>query len=84
MGRRDKKVSGPLSPLAGASKGLYARGDLPEGVATARTLLSLLGIAVCVVGLLVAWRLDQIAGMALLVVGGFLLILPFTAATDEE
>lgn len=53
-------------------------------MASARTLLGLVGVAISVAALVVAWRLDQIAGMALLVVGGFLLILPFTASTHEE
>ena len=53
-------------------------------MATARTFLSLLGIGVSLVGLPIAWWVDRISGMALLVVGGFLLILPLTASTDEE
>jgi hypothetical protein len=57
---------------------------LIEAVATARTLLSLLGIGISLAGLPIAWWVDRIAGMALLVVGGFLMILPLTASTDEE
>jgi hypothetical protein len=67
----------------GLERPLGGRG--PPGVmATARTLLGLLGVAISVAGLIVAWRLEQFAGMALIVVGAFLLILPFTASTDEE
>lgn len=53
-------------------------------VATPRTVLSLLGIGISLMGLPIAWWVDRIAGMALLVVGGFLIILPLTASTDEE
>jgi hypothetical protein len=60
------------------------QGPLIEPVATARILLSLLGIGISLVGLPIAWWVDRIAGMALLVVGGFLIILPLTASTDEE
>jgi hypothetical protein len=60
------------------------RGLFIVAVATPRTVLSLLGIGISLMGLPIAWWVDRIAGMALLVVGGFLIILPLTASTDEE
>ncbi len=59
------------------------RGHLPGPVASTRTLLGVLGLAFAVVGIVVAWIVDRLAGMAFLIVGAFLLILPFTRPRDE-
>lgn len=53
-------------------------------MASARTLLSLVGLGIAVAGLVVGWRLDQTVGMAMVIVGGIVLILPLTASTEEE
>jgi hypothetical protein len=54
-------------------------------VASARTLLSLLGFAIAVVGLAVAWSgADRFLALAILIVGGFLLTLPFTRPHEDE
>ena len=50
----------------------------------ARALLAILGIGIAVVGIAVALWFDRFAGMAVLVVGAFLIILPFTGFRDEE
>ncbi len=53
-------------------------------VASARVVLGILGLAFGVAGVYVAWSFDRLVGMAFLVVGAFLLILPFsTLRTDE-
>ncbi|HEX9341498.1 MAG TPA: hypothetical protein VF992_10100 [Thermoplasmata archaeon] len=52
-------------------------------MASTRTLLGVLGLAFAVVGIVVAWIVDRLAGMAFLIVGAFLLILPFTRPRDE-
>lgn len=49
-----------------------------------RTLLIVLGLGIAVGGLVVAWAVDQTVGMAMLIVGALVVILPFTAATEEE
>lgn len=54
------------------------------GVASARTLLTLLGLGFALAGIGVAWTLDRLIGMLMLVVGAFLLILPFTRPHGEE
>jgi hypothetical protein len=51
---------------------------------TARLFLSILGIIFAIAGILVAWTFDRIAGLAVLLVGAFLLILPLsTYHTDD-
>jgi len=53
-------------------------------VASTRTALGVLGFAFAVVGIGVAWVVEPLAGMAFLIVGAFLLILPFTRPPEEE
>jgi len=55
-------------------------------VTSARTLLGVLGFSIAVVGLAVAWSgaADPFIGLAILIVGGFLLMLPFTRPHEDE
>jgi len=55
-------------------------------VTSARTLLGVLGFSIAVVGLAVAWSgaADRFIGLAILIVGGFLLMLPFTRPHEDE
>lgn len=53
-------------------------------MAATRSLLVVLGFGIAVGGLLIAWAVDRTVGMAMLIVGALVAILPFTAATDEE
>jgi len=54
-------------------------------VASARTLLGILGLAIAIVGLAVAWSgADRFIGLAILIAGGFLLMLPFTRPHEDE
>jgi uncharacterized protein YjeT (DUF2065 family) len=45
----------------------------------AETALAILGILFAVAGVVVAWVADRFAGLALLLMGAFLLALPFMA-----
>ena len=53
-------------------------------VVLARTILGLLGLAFAIAGIAVAWTFDRLVGMAILVVGAFLFILPFTGIREDE
>ena len=53
-------------------------------MASSRTLFAIVGFGVAVAGIGVAWTVDRLIGMALLIVGGFLLILPFSRVHDDE
>jgi len=53
-------------------------------VETARLFLSLLGIIFAIAGILVAWTFDRLAGLAVLVVGAFLLILPLITYRPDD
>ena len=53
-------------------------------MASARTLFALAGIGVAALGVAVAGLVDHYIGMGLLVVGGFLLILPFTTSRPDD
>jgi len=53
-------------------------------VASARILFGILGFGIAILGLATAWLVDRLAGMALLVVGGSILILPFTRPHQDE
>jgi len=54
-------------------------------VASTRTLLGVLGFTIAIVGLAVAWSgVDRFIGLAILIVGGFLLMLPFTRPHEDE
>ena len=49
-------------------------------MASARTYLAGLGLAFIAAGIAVAWRFDPLTGLAVFIIGAFLLILPFTRA----
>ena len=49
----------------------------------AQGALALLGIAFVAAGIVVASAVDSLTGLAILVVGAFLIILPMTAIRDE-
>jgi len=54
-------------------------------MASARILLSLLGVGIAAAGIVAArFGLDPFIALALVVVGAFLLILPFTRSQDDE
>ena len=53
-------------------------------VESARVFLTLLGVVFAVAGLLVSWSFDSIAGIALLLIGAFLLILPLISYRSDE
>ncbi len=68
----------------GAAKALFSARSRTRRVASTRTLLGVLGLAFAVIGIGVGWVVEPLAGMAFLIVGAFLLILPFTRPHDEE
>lgn len=51
---------------------------------TARILLAILGVVFAVAGLLVAWTYDSIAGLAVLLLGASLLILPVITYRPDD
>jgi len=54
-------------------------------VASARILLGVLGFVIALVGIAVAWSgADRFIALAILIVGGFLLMLPFTRPHEDE
>jgi len=54
-------------------------------MASARILLSLLGVGIAAAGIVAArLGLDPFIGLALVVVGAFLLILPFTRRHEDD
>jgi len=53
-------------------------------VESVRIALMFLGIAFALAGLYVASAVDALIGMGVLIVGAFLLLLPFTRLRDEE
>lgn len=50
----------------------------------ARTFLLVLGLSFACIGILLASAVDPLIGLGVLVVGAFLLILPFAAIGPEE
>ena len=50
----------------------------------ARVFLAILGLVFAVAGILVAWTFDRITGLAVLVVGAFLIILPLISSRSDE
>ena len=60
------------------------RRGFPRDVASARAALIVFGIAFALAGLYVASAVDALIGMGVLIVGAFLLIIPFTRDRDEE
>jgi hypothetical protein len=53
-------------------------------VASARALLVLVGLALAIAGVYVVTAFDPIMGLSFLVVGAFLMFLPFTALRGDE
>jgi len=53
-------------------------------VEPARSFLLVLGTVFAVAGLYVAWSFERLVGMGVLLVGAFLLVLPFLAPTSDE
>lgn len=66
------------------SKCLNNAGEFSQSVASARSFLMLLGVVFALAGIYIAWAFDRLVGMGVLVVGAFLLILPFTAVRSDE
>ncbi len=50
----------------------------------ARVFLAFLGLIFAVAGILVAWAFDRITGLAVLLVGAFLLILPLITLRSDD
>ncbi len=50
----------------------------------ARLFLAVLGLVFAVSGVLVAWTFDKIAGLAVLLLGAFLLILPLITYRPDD
>lgn len=50
----------------------------------ARLFLAVLGLGFAIAGILVAWTYDKIAGLAVLLLGAFLLALPLITYRQEE
>lgn len=55
-----------------------------EDVASARTFLAILGFGFALAGVYLAWVFDRLVGIGFLVVGAFLLILPFSTHSTED
>jgi len=50
----------------------------------ARVFLAVLGVVFAVAGLIVGWTYDSLAGLAILLVGAFLLILPLMSYRSDD
>src|SRR2546422_1502941 len=57
---------------------------VPPSVERARVGLAVLGLALDIAGVVVAWTVDKFAGLAVLVIGAFLLFLPFMRSSGDE
>ncbi len=53
-------------------------------MAEARTFLVVLGLVFAIAGLAVAWTFDRLIGIGVLLIGAFLLALPFTRSREDE
>jgi len=53
-------------------------------VEPARVFLAVLGLAFAVAGVAIAWTFDKFTGLAVLVIGAFLLFLPFMRSLGDE
>lgn len=51
---------------------------------TAGAFLTVLGLAFAIAGIAVAWMYDRLAGIACLVIGAFLLILPLMSYRSDD
>ena len=50
----------------------------------ARVFLAVLGLAFAVAGVAIAWTFDKFTGLAVLVIGAFLLFPPFMRSLGDE
>ena len=55
-----------------------------SAVDAARAFLAVLGLAFAVAGVVVAWSVDKFTGLAVLVIGAFLLFLPFMRSLGDD
>ncbi len=55
-----------------------------SAVDAARAFLAVLGLAFAVAGVVVAWTVDKFTGLAVLVIGAFLLFLPFMRSLGDD
>ena len=55
-----------------------------KAVETARAFLSILGLVFAVAGVVVGWTFDRLAGIACLVIGAFLLVLPLMSYRSDD
>jgi len=69
---------------SGVLKTPLTRLSVAPYVASARTYLAGLGLVFVAAGIAVAWRFDPLTGLAVFIIGAFLLILPFTRARYDE
>jgi len=46
--------------------------------------LAVLGLALDIAGVVVAWTVDKFAGLAVLVIGAFVVFLPFMRSSGDE
>lgn len=51
---------------------------------SARVFLTVLGVVFAVAGLVVGWTFDSLSGIALLLIGAFLLILPLISYRPDD
>ncbi len=68
----------------GAARNAFIGEGHRRAVETARIFLAILGLVFAVAGILVAWTFDRIAGLAVLLLGAFLLILPLITYRPDE
>ena len=53
-------------------------------MASARAFLAILGLGFAIAGLAVAWTFDRLIGIGVLLIGAFLLVMPFTRSREDE
>jgi hypothetical protein len=53
-------------------------------VVSTRTVFAVVGLVIALVGITTALVFDRYVGMAILIVGAFLFILPFARSQDDE
>ncbi len=57
---------------------------MPQAVDTARVFLAVVGLVFAVAGIVLALTFDRLVGIGFLIVGAFLLILPFSTYRSDE
>ena len=83
--RADAIRTFPACYQAGASRESPLTGlRLPCAVASARAFLAILGLGFAIAGLAVAWTFDRLIGIGVLLIGAFLLVMPFTRSGEDE